>query len=189
MSNTGCVAVNASSPVAPPETESPPSLSCGHILAATSDWDAGAGKGGNMPFVFAEDEGEWLEGNPAPPRADQFRYITPPKFDGAPEPVHFSLDPITPEPEPRPPVEPPPAFRYGVPAPAPPQRRSIRDILLGWRRPAAPPQPMTGVYATLVPQRLGRDPAQRRQQFFAIAIPELLNAGVRRGVLPVRRRP
>ncbi len=135
-----------------------------------------------MPFVFAsaEDEGEWLEGDPAPPRADQFQYIPPPKFGGAPEPVHFSLEPITPEPEPPSLVEAPPPIRHVPPAPAPPQRRSILDILLGWRRPAAPLQPMTGVYATLVLQRQGRNPAQRRQQLFAIAIPELQNAGVRR---------
>ncbi len=133
-----------------------------------------------MPYVFAEDEGEWLEREPAPPRADQFQYLTPPEFGGAPEPVHFSLEPITPQPEPPPPVEPPPPFRHIPPAPAPPQGRSILDILLGWLRRAPSPQPTTAVRATLVVQRPGRDPAQRRQQLFAIAIPELRNAGVRR---------
>jgi hypothetical protein len=50
-------------------------------------------KEGDMPFVYDETEVEWPEddSDPPPPRADQFVYIPPPQFGGAPEPVRFSV--------------------------------------------------------------------------------------------------
>ena len=66
-----------------------------------------------MPFVFAQAEDEGDERNDDPP-LEQYQYIPPPAFGGAPEPVHFSLEPAAPE-----------------PAPPQPQPRSILDILPG----------------------------------------------------------
>jgi hypothetical protein len=48
-----------------------------------------------MPFIYDETEIEWPEDDddyePPPPRADQFVYLSPPEFGGAPEPVSFSV--------------------------------------------------------------------------------------------------
>jgi hypothetical protein len=137
-----------------------------------------------MPFVFAPDEQDGQDGDPP---LDRYHYIPPPRFGGAPEPVHFSFEPPGPEvePEPPPPVEPmPPPVELAPPAPAPLQRRSLLDVLLGRRRPAASPRLTVTAHLSyaLVPQsrQPQREPAQRRQHLFAVAIPELRKAGVRR---------
>ena len=48
-----------------------------------------------MPFIYDETQIEWPEDDddyePPPPRADQFVYLSPPEFGGAPEPVGFSV--------------------------------------------------------------------------------------------------
>jgi hypothetical protein len=45
-----------------------------------------------MPFIYDETEIEWREdGFKPPPRADQFVYLSPLKYGGAPEPVRFSV--------------------------------------------------------------------------------------------------
>jgi hypothetical protein len=181
----------------------------------------GKAKEGRMPFVSARAPDEDGERDDDPP-LDQYQYIPPPRFGGAPEPVRFSLEPPAPEPEPAEPptpVELQPPVEHTPLAPAPRQRRSLLDLQLGgrpillgwrlilligwslilfgwwrirfgwrrilfaWRRPAGSPQPTTRVYVTAVLQRQSerqREPAQRRQQLFAIAIPELQKAGVRR---------
>jgi hypothetical protein len=167
-----------------------------------------------MPFVFArapDEDGEHGDGPPL----DQYPYIPPPQFGGAPEPVHFSIEPLAPEPET---AEPPRSVElrspveYAPPPPAPPRRRSFLDIrpglrhgrlrlvvmlvalsfawrmrlvwrrtLLGWRNLTGSPQPTARACVTVVLQpQPQRDSAQRRQHLFAIAIPELQKAGVRR---------
>jgi hypothetical protein len=169
-----------------------------------------------MPFVFARAPDEDLEREDDAP-LDSYHYIPPPQFGGAPEPVHFSLEPPEPDPaEPPPSVELRSSVESAPPPPAPPRRRSLLDILpsprhrrlrlavrlllvvtllalalawlirhgwrrilLGWRHLTGSPQPTTHVYTTMVLQPQ-RDPGQRRQQLFAVAIPELRKAGVRR---------
>jgi hypothetical protein len=46
-----------------------------------------------MPFIYDETEIEWPQdgSEPPPPRADQFVYLSPPNYGGAPEPVLFSV--------------------------------------------------------------------------------------------------
>ena len=41
-----------------------------------------------MPFVYVQMEDEWPEdgSDPPPPRTDQFIYLPPPEFGGAPQP-------------------------------------------------------------------------------------------------------
>jgi hypothetical protein len=50
-------------------------------------------EGDGMPFIYDETEIEWPEdgSEPPPPRADQFVYLSPPNYGGAPEPVRFSV--------------------------------------------------------------------------------------------------
>src|SRR6516164_5038460 len=100
-----------------------------------------------MPFVYDETEIQWPEDDddwePPPPRADQFIYLSPPDFGGAPEPVRFSV------------AEPPQAAE---PAPAPGERLTPKEI----RR------------------RAEKSGEERRQRAFAIAVPALRKAGVRR---------
>jgi hypothetical protein len=74
-----------------------------------------------MPFVYDETEIEWPEDDddfePPPPRTDQFVYLTPPEFGGAPEPVRFSVT------EPQQAAEPAPPAPGGPPLSAEEVRR------------------------------------------------------------------
>src|SRR5712664_1093424 len=47
-----------------------------------------------MPFIYDETDIEWPDDDdyePPPPRADQFVYLSPPEFGGAPEPARFAV--------------------------------------------------------------------------------------------------
>jgi hypothetical protein len=134
-----------------------------------------------MPFIYDETEIEWPEDDddyePSPPRADQFVYIPTPQWRrGNPEPIHFSVGPAAPGPESG---EPPQPIHNAPSTPGTLPQRSFWDILLGrWRRSSPPHRPQVS-YEEKQRQRERQD-EQRRQQLFAIAVPELQKTTVRR---------
>jgi len=146
-----------------------------HLLGAETKK---AQRGCDMPFVYDQTEVEWPEddSDPPPPRADQFVYIPPPEFGGAREPVHFSAVSIAAAAEAAE-LQQPQGRQPQVPTAS--QRRSLWDRLLGRSRPFDSPQQPKGSYAE---ERLRQEKLheQRRQQLFAIAIPDLRQIGALR---------
>src|SRR5215471_4874996 len=121
-------------------------------------------RGRNMPFVHDQTEVEYPDdgSDPAPPRADDFMYIPPPEFGGAPEPVRFSISSLDASPD-----------------TSAQQHRGILDRLLGRSsQPAAPRQSQDAYEQER--QRAQRLHEQRRQQLFGILIPALRDIGARR---------
>jgi hypothetical protein len=118
-----------------------------------------------MPFVYDETTIEWPADDddfePPPPRADQFVYIPPPEFGGAPEPVRFSLAPRPDEPE-----------SDARPA------RSIWDRLQNWWRASQKDGRRREIERAVEKQQ--RKHLRRRQRFFAAVIPALQKTGARR---------
>jgi hypothetical protein len=133
-----------------------------------------------MPFIYDETQREWPDDGdfePPPPRPDQFVYIPPSDFGGAPEPVRFSVEPVAIPVESSQPQQ---TAERQPPAPARPQRRSILDVLLGRRHhPSSSPQRPQISYEEIRRQR-EREHERHRQQFFAVIIPELRKIGARR---------
>jgi hypothetical protein len=111
-----------------------------------------------MPFVFDETDIEWPEDDddfePPPPRADQFVYIPPPEFGGAPEPVRFSV-----------------ADSAAAAGAEEPQQAAEAA-------PAAPGDPQRSYEERRRQQQ--KEQAERRQRLFAFVAPELRKIGVRR---------
>jgi hypothetical protein len=118
-----------------------------------------------MPFVYDESEVEWPEDDddfePPPPRADQFIYIPPLEFGGAPEPVRFSLAPRPDEPR----SDAQPAW-------------SIWDRLQDWWRASEEETRRREIEQAVEKRR--RKHLRRRQRFFAAVIPALQKTGARR---------
>ena len=98
-----------------------------------------------------------------PPRPDQFVYVAPPDFGGAPEPVRFS---VAAEPEG------PETGSNGPPT------RGLWNRLLGWWRPSEEEERRQEIRHEL--ERREQKQLRRRQRFFAAMIPELRKTGVRR---------
>jgi hypothetical protein len=116
-----------------------------------------------MPFVYSEEDMEWPEDadddyEPPPPLPEQFEYLAPPDFGGAPEPVKFSDSP---------------SAKAASTGPKPPLKARMFIWVLGKVLPGA------GDFMAQRKQQ-EQDAARRRQQLFGIMVPALRQLGGRR---------
>ena len=128
-----------------------------------------------MPFFYDETEVVWPEdgSDPPLPRADQFIYLTAASYNGVPDPIRFSIQPLD-KPDPLPDVQSLPEF----PSPAPPpskRRPGILVRLLDRLRPSSPEERLRRA-----DEKTMRLHIQQRQRLLATMVPALRQIAIRR---------
>jgi len=129
-----------------------------------------------MPFVHDETEIEWPKDGSdlPPPRPDQFIYLPAPEYRGVREPVGFSILP------PAASVEPTESGTPAAPSPTvQPPRRGILDVFRG-HVDSATSQQQRRISFDEERRRAKLRREQQTKRLFAIMVPALQSAGVRR---------